>query len=108
MARNLNSLYNRKVAKLSRNDACSCGSGLKYKRCCLGKTPILKGRRMLWSGLVGLGALGAAVTLSILYGLKTGLGAGAALLLVACILFAILSPPSGSGRGGASDINFGR
>ncbi len=24
----------------SRNDSCSCGSGIKYKRCCLGKRPL--------------------------------------------------------------------
>ena len=24
-------------AKVGRNDPCHCGSGLKYKRCCLGK-----------------------------------------------------------------------
>jgi hypothetical protein len=26
-----------KMAKIGRNDTCPCGSGLKYKRCCLGK-----------------------------------------------------------------------
>ena len=25
------------MAKIGRNDTCPCGSGLKYKRCCLGK-----------------------------------------------------------------------
>ncbi|MBX9586817.1 MAG: SEC-C domain-containing protein [Gammaproteobacteria bacterium] len=29
--------HSRKVNKLGRNDICSCGSGLKFKRCCLGK-----------------------------------------------------------------------
>ena len=24
--------------KIGRNDPCPCGSGLKYKKCCLGKT----------------------------------------------------------------------
>jgi len=28
---------NKKI-KVGRNDACPCGSGLKYKKCCLGKT----------------------------------------------------------------------
>jgi tetratricopeptide (TPR) repeat protein len=27
------------MARPGRNDACPCGSGLKYKRCCLGKVP---------------------------------------------------------------------
>ena len=25
--------------KIGRNDPCPCGSGLKYKKCCLGKSP---------------------------------------------------------------------
>lgn len=29
--------YVRESKKLSRNDLCSCGSGLKYKKCCLNK-----------------------------------------------------------------------
>jgi len=28
----------REHPKIGRNDVCSCGSGLKYKRCCLGKS----------------------------------------------------------------------
>jgi len=28
--------YNSKPAKVGRNDYCPCGSGLKYKNCCLG------------------------------------------------------------------------
>jgi methionyl aminopeptidase len=30
----------KKVVKAGRNDACPCGSGLKYKKCCLGKKPV--------------------------------------------------------------------
>ena len=26
-----------RAAKLGRNDPCPCGSGLKYKRCCMGR-----------------------------------------------------------------------
>lgn len=29
--------YVRETAKVGRNDACPCGSGLKFKRCCIGK-----------------------------------------------------------------------
>ncbi|HKI48924.1 MAG TPA: M24 family metallopeptidase, partial [Desulfobacteria bacterium] len=28
-----------KSAKVRRNDPCPCGSGLKYKKCCINKTP---------------------------------------------------------------------
>jgi hypothetical protein len=27
------------MSKLGRNDPCHCGSGKKYKHCCLGKEP---------------------------------------------------------------------
>jgi uncharacterized protein YchJ len=30
------------MSKLSRNDLCPCGSGLKYKKCCLNKKGIAK------------------------------------------------------------------
>ena len=29
------------MAKIGRNDTCPCGSGLKYKRCCLGKQQLV-------------------------------------------------------------------
>jgi methionyl aminopeptidase len=32
-------LTEKAVEKIGRNDPCPCGSGLKYKKCCLGKTP---------------------------------------------------------------------
>jgi hypothetical protein len=97
------------MATVSRNDPCPCGSGQKYKRCCLGKAAPLKGKRLLWSALLIVVAVGAAVTISVLDGLTTGLGAGAVLLLLAGILYIVRSPPpSGGGKSGASDINFGR
>jgi hypothetical protein len=96
------------MAEVSRNDPCPCGSGLKYKRCCLGKPPPLRGRRLLWIALLVVIVLGATVTVSLFYGLKTGLGVGASLLLVGAILYAVRGSPPPSGRGGASDINFGR
>jgi hypothetical protein len=36
------------IVKVGRNDPCPCGSGLKYKKCCLGKTEFnLKKKRTL-------------------------------------------------------------
>ena len=29
--------YKRKEKKIGRNDLCSCGSGKKYKKCCINK-----------------------------------------------------------------------
>ncbi|RJQ54880.1 MAG: hypothetical protein C4530_16565 [Desulfobacteraceae bacterium] len=31
------------MAKIGRNDPCPCGSGKKYKRCCLNKAALLSG-----------------------------------------------------------------
>ncbi|WP_028324776.1 type I methionyl aminopeptidase [Desulfatirhabdium butyrativorans] len=33
-------LTEKAVEKIGRNDPCPCGSGLKYKKCCLGKPPV--------------------------------------------------------------------
>lgn len=30
------------MSKISRNDLCPCGSGLKYKKCCLNKKGLAK------------------------------------------------------------------
>lgn len=37
VAQALASLFQGKRTKIGRNDACPCGSGLKYKKCCLSK-----------------------------------------------------------------------
>lgn len=34
-----------KVPKVGRNEPCPCGSGLKYKKCCMGKPGLLSSRR---------------------------------------------------------------
>jgi methionyl aminopeptidase len=31
-----------RTAKIKRNDPCPCGSGKKYKKCCLGKPEIAR------------------------------------------------------------------
>lgn len=42
---------------VGRNDACPCGSGRKYKRCCIGREAELRRRRDLTEELFALGAL---------------------------------------------------
>jgi hypothetical protein len=97
------------MAQVSRNDPCPCGSGLKYKKCCLGKAPPMRGRRLLWRALAAVVAVGAAVTIGVLQGIKTGLGAGVVVALIIVILFVVRSPPpSSGGHTRSGDINFGR
>ncbi len=96
-------------SQVSRNDPCPCGSGLKYKKCCLGKAFPLRGRRLLWTLIPFVGAIVAAIIIGIFFGLKSGFGAGAALLLLSGVLFVVRgAPASRSTRSGPSDINFGR
>jgi hypothetical protein len=45
------------MAKVGRNDPCPCGSGMKYKKCCLDKKPrqqiVMIGSPEPLSGLLG-------------------------------------------------------
>jgi len=91
-----------------RNDLCFCGSGEKYKRCCLG-TAAEKGvkSRGLPIFLLVLGVVGG-----ILIGINKGFGSGIA-IFAASVLFAIgvyviRDPaPRRDSSGDASAINFG-
>jgi hypothetical protein len=97
------------AGQISRNDPCPCGSGLKYKRCCMGKRPPVRGRRLLWVVLMSAVILSVTITIGVLYSLKSALGLGAALLLLAGIYLVTRgAPPSRGNRSGSSDINFGR
>ena len=61
------------MAAIGRNELCPCGSGKKYKRCCL-----LKSQRMSWQTRVAIGVIalilivGAVVTLGSLDELGEG------------------------------------
>ncbi|MCA9673166.1 MAG: SEC-C domain-containing protein [Myxococcales bacterium] len=90
---------------LGRNDRCPCGSGKKYKQCCMGKT-LTRSNLALPIGL-GLLVIAAGVATGFLIGFKTGIGVGAVGALVVGIFLSVRDPPPPSGRGGASNINFG-
>ena len=49
-----------------RNDPCPCGSGLKFKHCCLGRVPWY--RQAGWTGFVlGLILLGGLIVLALTF-----------------------------------------
>ena len=53
------------ATKAGRNDACPCGSGKKFKKCCERKTAAASRSGRLWMAIVAvlvLGGIGAAVT----------------------------------------------
>jgi hypothetical protein len=65
------------VMSITRNDPCVCGSGLKYKKCCLGgeSTQVVRSRKVTRVSLVTLTLVSAFVVLQL------GLNSGAAVAL---------------------------
>lgn len=98
------------MGTVSRNDPCPCGSGQKYKRCCIDKKPVVGGKKSWLFLLLFLAvAVGASVAVGVFYGWKSGAGTATAMALIGGILHVVRAPPPSSGKkGGASDINFGR
>ncbi len=97
--------------KVGRNSRCPCGSGKKYKNCCIDKVqkeatrpPLGASIAILVLGLAGAGALFATK------GVGAGLAAAAAGLIVALAVYIFRdpNPPRGGSGGDASAINFGR
>ena len=104
------SLHNAAVGKeISRNDRCPCGSGKKYKNCCLGKAPpAVRRRRGFLSILLVVASLGGGIYAGIAKGVGLGIAIAGAGLTVAILISAMLSPPSSKGSDGAANINFGK
>lgn len=94
---------------VSRNEPCPCGSGQKYKRCCLGKeesTALVKDYKVP----AILSAVAVAVSVAVMWAAdtQTGLAVGGALLL--CIgAWAIFRnpPPPRKDNDHPAAINFG-
>ncbi len=61
---------------ISRNDPCLCGSGLKYKKCCLGheSTQVLKARKVTKISVLTLTLISAYVALQ--FGISSALAVG--------------------------------
>ena len=57
---------------ISRNDRCLCGSGLKYKKCCLGSesTQVMRSRKITRVSAVTLTLISAFVAFQ--FGINTG------------------------------------
>ena len=96
------------TAQVGRNAPCPCGSGRKFKQCCLGKTEELQPRSMVVPGIVaGLGGV-AGIVVGMGKGVAGGLAVAVFGLLIAggIALFRNLPPP-GSGGNSPGAINFG-
>ena len=97
------------VAEVSRNDPCPCGSGEKYKRCCLGKTETpTQGRDMKLPAILAAVAVASSIGVGMAGEPETGLAVGGALLL-AIGAWAVFRDPPPPRKGGdhPAAINFG-
>jgi len=95
---------------VSRNDPCPCGSGKKYKVCCLGKTPPeVKRKKYFLPAVIAVAGVAAGVALGVSKGAAAGLASAGVALVVAALLFIIRDPPPPkSGGGHPASIDFGK
>ena len=93
---------------VARNDPCPCGSGKKYKKCCLGDEQANVRVRNQRAMTIGAVLLSIAAILYFLVDPSAGkLAAGFAVVAVgAYLMFA--DPPTSRGGGSPGSINFGR
>jgi hypothetical protein len=95
---------------IGRNDPCPCGSGTKYKRCCLGTEEDPQGapKKMMPALVVLISGLVLAVVVLVMSGAENG-----ALVAVVTLMFAggtyvfTNMPPPNSSPGSPGGINFG-
>ena len=93
---------------VSRNDPCPCGSGKKYKVCCIGQRIATPSAKLLPWLAVAL-ALVAGGVVGYFHGAKAGVSVGGAALVFLGILAVLRDPPASSGGGGGgANIDFGR
>ena len=96
-------------ASVGRNDPCPCGSGNKFKRCCLGKVPAQRRRRLLALPLtLAAAGIGAGIYLGMKHGLALGASVAGAGLILAGLIYVLRDPPPPTGKSdSAAAINFG-
>lgn len=98
-------------SKVGRNEPCPCGSGKKYKACCIGKIEPENAKAPMGAsiGIVVAGLVGAAL-LFMYKGPGAALAAVAASFIIALAVYVFRdpNPPRGGSGGDSSAINFGR
>ncbi len=96
-------------AEVSRNDPCPCGSGDKYKRCCLGKEQsIATARDMKLPAILAVVAVAISIGVGVASTPQTGLAiAGALLLGIGAWAIFRDPPPPRKGNDHPAAINFG-
>ena len=96
-------------ASVGRNDPCPCGSGNKFKQCCLGKTPEVPVEKQVVPLVLGALGIVAGIGVAVVHDGAAGAAVAAALLLLAGGVYLFMNvPPPDSNRGDPGGINFGR
>lgn len=90
---------------VSRNDPCPCGSGKKYKKCCLGAPDPVENRR---NKILVFGSLAlAAVTLVVFLVAGRAVGSAVGLGSFFLVIGYVLAGGQGGGGGGAGGAGKG-
>ena len=97
--------YAQAVKRVGRNDPCPCGSGTKYKKCCMGRVDAKKARLPILVGIVGVSA-GAGVGLLVDW--TYGIGAIASGLIIAAAVAVFQDPPPPRQGGNPAGTDFGK
>jgi len=96
--------------EVGRNDLCPCGSGKKYKRCCLGSSadPAATPKVMMPALIAAILGVVAAGGVAMMGEVSDGVVVGIVALLIAggVYVFTNMPPPSGN-SGSPGGINFG-
>lgn len=94
--------------KVSRNDPCPCGSGKKYKQCCIDKPPEKASARVGLPLFLTVLALGFGGVIGYSKGLVPGIVVGVGGLIIVGLVVLLRDPPPSSGGGDPGAINFGK
>jgi hypothetical protein len=93
---------------VARNDPCPCGSGLKYKKCCLKSGGLEKQRRLRRAQILAAVVVVAALAAGWQWGTGAFLGVAGLGGLAVGFLFFFSDPPNPRSGGNPGAINFGR
>lgn len=92
---------------VGRNDPCPCGSGEKYKRCCLSKGGARKSRRLMVVKILAAVSIVAGIVVAVVFGTESGAIVGFGGLLALGVYMAFSEPPDSTSGGNPGAINFG-
>lgn len=95
------------MATVARNDPCPCGSGNKYKQCCMRSGGAEKQKRnQILSGIAVM-IIVVALALAIFVGTSTGVTVGGVGLALLGGYWLFTDPPAPRSGGNPGAINFG-